>query len=176
MKYSRDLPSRLQETFIEALSDPNRLALDSEIALLQTRISELLQGLDVAASADAWEYARQLKNEMMAAIRRQDSATQRLKLQELSEVLDKGHSDAQSWEQIGRFTERLRKVKETEIKRVTLAQETITKAQFMAMLVQVAGIIRENVGDPLVITRISNEFARLMGPTTGTAPDTGDSN
>lgn len=163
-RYSRNLPDRLQGHFLDYLTDPNKLALDSEIALLQTRITELITKLDVEGSAQAWAKAKQVKNDMLFANRRRDAMAFSEKLQELSNLLDKGVEDFQSWEQIGHFIDRLRKVQEAEVKRIQAAQETMSHQEAMAFLTAIAGILRREIKDPQTLTRLTNEFAKLSGP------------
>ena len=56
--YSKDLPTRLADRFRKAMRDPNLLACTSEVALLDSRIGEILGSLPESLSAvdrDGWD-------------------------------------------------------------------------------------------------------------------------
>ncbi len=58
-RYSRYVPRKLATTFARALVDPDLLALDKDLALLEVRIDGLLHAVGGGASAetaDAWEH------------------------------------------------------------------------------------------------------------------------
>lgn len=56
--YSKDLPTRLADRYTQALADPDLIACASEVALIDSRIGEILSSLPADLSAvdrDAWE-------------------------------------------------------------------------------------------------------------------------
>jgi hypothetical protein len=59
-RHSRYLPTRLASRYQQALSDPDLLSLRDEVALLDTRISTVVEALEAGESAEGWAEIRGL--------------------------------------------------------------------------------------------------------------------
>src|SRR5438105_15788682 len=80
-RYSKFLPRRLAARYEEALKDEQLLDLSHELALLETRLCDLLGGLDTIAGPETWLRASELWTQAKAA-----NGLQSLSREELAEL------------------------------------------------------------------------------------------
>src|SRR5262249_11451887 len=120
-RFSKFLPVRLADRAAELLRDPDYLELKNDIALLDTRISELLERLDEPANGAASTKARAL-NEKAKRGGTEGAAARR----ELDELLEHGAADTDHWQEISQLLEQRRKLAEAETKHLALRQQFIT--------------------------------------------------
>jgi len=106
-RYSKDLPERLTAKYEARLLDPNLLSQRHEIAVLQTRLQELLARVD-SQEAGAWFKAiRKAKDE---AVAEPDVVKKQAKLNHLLRLIDRGAEEWMIWDDIDRVLERHRRI------------------------------------------------------------------
>src|SRR5262249_61987690 len=98
-RYSRYLPANLLETYERTLADPDRIALADELALLDSRIAQLIGRLDREGGA-SWLAAHATFEHLRTALRRGGSDGASSYLDELGAILKTGAGEHRAWQQL----------------------------------------------------------------------------
>ena len=176
-KYSKYLPDRLMERFLASTSDPDILSMQSEIALMDARIEDLLGRADTGESGATWTRALKEFMELETAIRTGDSAEAAGWLNALRETIDKGLDDYHNWQEIQQVGESRRRMVETERKRLETIQAMIPVSDAMLLMRAIVESVKRRVSDPATLTLIKNDIFKLTDMTPKTIIDvTGGSN
>ena len=157
-RYSKYLPSRLTERYQAALDDRELLVLRDEIALVDARISDLLQRAETGDSAEFWEDLQKTIDacdkvpiDPMPAVR---------------ELVQHASEHYSTWSSVQIALEQRRRLVESERKRLVEAQQIITVEQAMALLAAVVEVIRGHVTDRETLAAISQAVRQLMAANT----------
>lgn len=157
---SKHLPTRLLDTFFEAMENPDILNGTEDIATLQARIRELLaRQRDNLPPAEIWGqlgnlFKKYRQQEHTAATGQtagqRKNAMQKMMdtLNEIEAIIIKGYFERETWQEITGLTEQIRKLRETERRRLKDAEQMITPAQFNTLLVQFIQTVKLNVRNP----------------------------
>lgn len=159
--YSDALPPRLRKRYIETLNDPNRLALDEQMAVLEARTEDLLTRVDTGESGQIWIDLQSAWGEMAAARRRKDAEATAEALERIGRLISRGYADHRAWADVRDTIQDLRRVKESERKRLVEAQETLTLQQAMALVTALQESIKRNVTDPHIRDAIRTDIIRI---------------
>src|ERR1051325_11072967 len=167
--YSAYLPGRFAQLF-ESLEGRDLLDLSEDIKLLSTRILDVAQRVDAGESGARWKRALDLFKSLDLLNRLSDSKELKQQLDELTDLLQAGVSDAEAWEQIEELVVKKTKVVESQRKRAVEAHEMLAAQDARAMMRAITeGLkraIEEHVTDPEVKRKVfvaaSSEFARLV--------------
>lgn len=143
------------------MADPHILDLNEDIALVDTRLGELLGKIDTGETASTWLALSGAYIALRAAIQRKDTTTITAQLAALDRLITEGGSDYAVWEDIGRALEQRRKLVESENKRRKDMQEFITSQQALAIMGAVVGIIKQHVTDDKQLQAISRAIDAL---------------
>lgn len=159
-RHSKYIPIGIMDTYHEHLADENKLVLDSEIALVDVRISEIVEGLGDYDSADLWYKLYDRKREYQSA----KDEIERLKaLTAILELIEMGASYTSKWAEIYASIEQRRKLVESERKRLVEAQQTIQVDQALILVTALLNAVKSNVSDKNALIAIQSEFNRLVG-------------
>lgn len=159
-RHSKYLPIGLMDTYHEHLSDGDRLILDSEIALLDVRMAEVLESLGDYEGSSAWLQLYTLKAKYRDA---KNEADQLALLREIFDVIDMGASHVSKWNEIGGLIEQRRKVVESERKRLVEAEQVIDVNRAMVLVTALLAAVKTHVKDPTARVAIQAEFNQLVG-------------
>jgi hypothetical protein len=131
-RYSKYMPARLSERYTIALADEKMLEQREEIALLGTRLQELLSQLTDMSQRDAlWQKLGKLWGELMTAAREGKKEKQQETANEIEALINGAPNDTAVWLEIQEVIEQRRKVVESERKRMVEAQEFVSVEQAM---------------------------------------------
>jgi hypothetical protein len=166
-RYSRYLPPRLAERFSESLADPDLLNLNREIALVDSRMEDLLKRVDSGESGRIWDALRTLNRDLRDAQRRRDSVMVAETMEEISKTISAGNADYAAWGEIASLVNQRRGLVESERRRLLDMQNMVTAEQAMLLIAAVVDSIRRNVNDRHVLAAISDDISRLTSATTG---------
>lgn len=170
---SKHLPTRLLDSFFEALDHPDVLNGTDDIALLETRRNELLGRLDQnLPPAAGWAKIAELfqtyrKKEQLALTTQSRPLAQRYMgeaqkaLGEAEDLIIQGYYADQTWVEIGKIQEQKRKLTETEQRRRKEAEQVISPEQFKTLLVHIIKIIRDETVDKQALRRIEDRLMAL---------------
>jgi hypothetical protein len=160
-RYSKHLPERLAGRYSEALADVKLLELGDEVALIGTRLGELVERIDTGESAQRWKALQTAYTNLKAATRSGDKLEFVAAMAALEVAIEAGGQDYQTWREIVELTEQRRKLSESERKYQIAAQQMITAERAMVLLAAVVDVIRRHVDDREVLSLISSELRAL---------------
>ena len=162
-KYSKYLPHRMLARYHEAEADEDLLALRADIALIDTRLVDLLQRVDDGESGQLWRALHRAYATVEAARRGGDVAALHVALDGLSGLIERGYADQGAWSEVMGLIERRRKLVESERKRQIEAQQMIAVADAMALMGILIQSVKEHVTDPVALRAVTESFLRLTG-------------
>lgn len=154
-RYSKYLPDRLTSRYETAVNDPQLLELNHEIALIDSRLSDLLSRVDSGETGQLWQGVAKAWQSYRS---KQDDET----AVQLDTLIKKGHDDYQAWNEIQTVVEQRRRLVESERKRLVEAQQYVTAVQAMTMIGNVLAIIKDNVTDRKTLQAISQGINQLV--------------
>ena len=166
-RYSKFLPERLIGRYGEARADPELLALRDEIALVDVRLTELLQRLETGETAGKWARLAATYGDLKAAQVERDVGGTAAALQKLGTIIEGEACEDVVWGDIIALLDQRRKLVESERKRLVEMQQMITVEQALALLARIQQVILDNVSDRGIISAISAEFKRIAVADTG---------
>ena len=160
-RYSKYVPGRLLERYQQSVDDPELLNMRQDIALLDARLSDLLQRVDTGEAQKLWEEARKCRDEAMRYMNNEDYGGVVLALEKLDRAIGDGLADYDAWNEVQSLLDQRRKLVEAEQKRLVAMQQMITAEQAMTFATALLEAVRKNVTDRAAITAIQAEFIRL---------------
>ena len=181
-RYSKYVPSRLLDRYEQAASDPELLNLSEEIALVDSRISELLESVDAGESGRLWRGLSGLRRKFLDAQRAQDQEGMAAALSEILNGIGRGAQDWERWGEIADFLERRRRLVESEQKRRIAMHLVVKVEQAVDAMNQIADAVRdavlEHVDDGavrrLVLSDVQSSLDRYLAGSVPRQVDGGD--
>lgn len=170
-RYSKDLPSRLAERYVEAIADEDLLALNDEIAVTTARIGDLMSRADFGESGTWFKQLNKTLDDLQVATLTKDDKKQFVAQQQLTGLIRDGGEIADTWSELTSLFDTRRRLVETERRRRVDMQQMITAEQMMTLLGAVTGILKEYVEDRHVLNAIAAELRRLISRGTRGEPD-----
>lgn len=168
-RYSTDLPTRLASSFDRMMEGSGEhVVLESELAVLRVHLADLLHRVDSGESGRLVANLQSAWREFSAANRANDADRMQAALADLGHLVTRAAADHAAWQDVGQTIERIRRLSETEQRRITSGQRSITEAQMVATLAVFTSAVREVVHDPAQLEAIRARFASgmtLMGVT-----------
>lgn len=162
-KYLTAIPSRLRSGYEAARKRSDLLELNNEIALLDTRLADVLSRVDTGEAGKLWNDLQtaltafqNAKAKGLAGVPEMNS-----RLAEIEGLIHRGAGDWAAWHEISRLLEQRRKLVESERKRAVEQQEVITSQQAYLLFNALLSVIHEHVTDRDTRARIQSEFIRL---------------
>jgi len=172
--YSRDLPTRLAARYNAARNDPDLKRVDDDLALLSTRLAEVLLKLDTGEAGAIWAALRRVHADLRVARSQGYEDALNDGLTQIGALIERGAADYQQWSEIARLAEQRRKLLETDAKLMLVQQQYITAEQLMLIGGNLQRAVYENVTDPNTLAAIGRAFAAIMGYTNIRALPVGD--
>lgn len=183
-RHTKYMPKGMLEKYQEYVSDPALLALNTEVAIADARISELIERLDaggggadaVKAVVKAFDLASDAAEEVA---RDPDFETiGRLKetMQDLGAAIGAMSEGDGLWKEIEGWLDTRRKLARTETQRIAAAHNVYTADQVMALCAHFVALVKENVSDRSALQGIQSGINRLvaansMGPQRAGPPE-----
>jgi hypothetical protein len=170
-RHSKYLPSALLERYQTAIGDPGLISLRDEVALLDGRITQLLETVGDTGNLRLWKEARTRLDAFKGAGAKKGSVgAARQALQQLDDLIDAGLSDAATWEELRETLEARRKMAESETKRLKDLHQTVTVEQAMMLMAVLVDEVRKHVTDRNALAAIAAQVVRLTGQRSGETP------
>jgi hypothetical protein len=160
-RYSKVLPARLLEGYLDARSDPELLSLKDEVAVVSSRIIELAGRLDGTDTPALWL-------ELREALAQHEKGTPGA-MDTIRNLIARGATDAERWGALNdAFQDKLRLVR-AEWKRCQDLQVTMTAENVTVLVMALLDAVIRHVSDAKTRHLIAQEFAKLTGsePTRG---------
>ena len=160
-RYSKDLPTRLLADYERALQDSDLLELRSEIALLDSRLSDLLQRVDTGEAGALWKQLNHLYDDFIEASRREDRSTANRALVSMQDIIQRGRDDYAAWDEVKAVIEDRRRLVETERKRMLDMQLMVRSDRFMLFVTALASSVKKHIKDRDTLAAISRDIAEI---------------
>lgn len=161
-KYSKYMPKRLLESYQNCREDAEILSLNDDIALTESRVTDVLSRVDTAESGALWDELSKTAQDFKVARRANDTERVGQLLEDILKLIAKGKGDRENWREIGDLLERKRKLSESQLKLLTTKQEFISRQQAIQFVGAIVAVVKENVDDPAVKRKISAGIQSLM--------------
>jgi hypothetical protein len=158
---SKYLPARLQETYLTSMQDKELLALRHEISVVDARIDDLFQRVDIGESGHLWLKTRELLIQLRSVLIKWDTNKLHELLITLDDLVHIGITDYAAWNEISNSIELRRRLVETERKRLVDMQQMITAEQAIDVIGAITTAVKENVTDPTILRRIQTAIIRI---------------
>lgn len=160
-RYSKYLPSELDTIYREALANPELIEMGDHIALLESRMQQLLAGTAEGNPQPKWSQIRDLFAELSTALLSGDAEKVNPALEQMQGLVDAGMKWDTTWNQIGDLMEQLRKLTDTEVKRKKELNQMIPVERVVIMMAAVATAVKRNVKDPDQVAAVYRELDML---------------
>ncbi len=164
-RYSKYLPARLADRYHEAAQDPELLALRDDIALLDSRLAELVQRVDTGESSELWESFKKTLRAYGKVRTARDRDKGDAAWGTVLDVLADADQDYSAWAEVISLIDLRSKLSERERKRLSDMQQMMTAEQAMTLLGAVAGVIKKHVHDRNTLAAITADLRTIStGP------------
>jgi hypothetical protein len=171
-KHSKYLPERMIARYDEARADREFLALQEDIALIDSRISDVLQRVDTGDCGENWkalgmavrefnEFERKAKNTINPQKQAEWTAERDERMRMICVLVEAGLSDYKNWQELGCWLEKRRVTVESEQKRLVAMKELATSDQVAQLFGGIARAVHIYVTDPDEKSNLSREMDKL---------------
>lgn len=143
--YGRNLQGELRDMYIEAMTDPEFLSVQPEIAALATRSGQLMKDLGDTDYLSVATGIRQAIRKMHKAASEEDTLVMLLASREIEDQLTAVADDKRRWDEIASISGRLGRLSETERKRIIEAQKVITVQEMYVLQQESLASIRDAI-------------------------------
>ena len=159
-RYSKHLPTGLQDRYHAALEDDTLLTLTDEIALLDARLSQLIERVDTGEAGSLWKAAKGAFADLQLWMQTKNSELMSEALSELSGILGRGTSDYAAWESIQSTIQQRRALVESQRKREIELQLNLSIVSATEMATYLGLSIHKHAN--LIPPGIREEFLALV--------------
>lgn len=143
-KYSKYAPARLLERYEAALTDPEYGSLRDSVALVDARISELLEAYGEGSSTEIWSQLIDSWMDFTRAISNGDTTRQTILLGHIDQLIRQGSTIEKTWNDIGNALEARRKLVDTDMRNRVAASQNITVEQALALVSMMLEVMKES--------------------------------
>lgn len=162
-RYSKFLPSKLDEMYCEARSNPDILDMREHIALLEARMQEILEESTSEGTAPKWSEVAEIFAEIETALLCAETDKVVAAMERMHKILDDGKRWDRTWVQVTDLMEQLRKMSDTDIKRQKDLNLMVPVERVVILMAAVATAVKRHVTNPGEIQAVYNELAMLHG-------------
>lgn len=160
----KTLPARMQAAYEASLNDPAILDLKSSVALIDSRILDLITRVDTKESGAAWKAVERAFTDLVTAIRADDKRGQSAALSELDQMIRLGKGDADIWSEITRLADDRRKHVETQQRLEMAGERAVPIAELVTMMGAFLNLAQTVISNPEEKRRFSDGVERLIAP------------
>jgi hypothetical protein len=154
-RYSKFLPERLVQKYMQISSDTEIMDMRTRVELLETRIVEIVDHLDEQGSFEIFKelkksfemYEHYVQLSRSASPDRQKEYSQRAaeNLNKVSILIRKGMDDGNMWREISDLTESIRKLADTEQRQIKTMESAVMVDRVMVFATAMASIVRDTI-------------------------------
>jgi hypothetical protein len=162
--YSKLLPQGLRKSYLKVLSDPETLNATEEVALLRTRIGQLVSRLQTGETGSVWGDLQAAYSELSAVVRSPEPDPVRFgeAFKQLGDVINRGADIETVWAELYDVVDQKTTVAAREHKRMVDLQAYITSERALALITAIMHSVVRNVPDLQARTRISHDVRALI--------------
>lgn len=162
---SRHLPTRLLSKYEEAIQDPELMSLETDIAMVQMRMNDLLTQLDEGGAGKIMFEVDDALKSFKDANEDGDHKAMKESWRRLEEAIERGKGEAGTWAELYAMRDQKRKLTLAEAKRLQTMDQLIKVTQVNLLIAALLDSVRKNVTDKTALANISRDFVQLtQGP------------
>lgn len=174
-RYSKLLPSQLASSYRRAARDPNLLELRQDVALVDARIAQLVEGLSGGESGETWKRLGHAWNTMVRSqAAREDLPALKQYLVEIGNLVARGAEGASAesaiWGDVTDLLHLRRRLVDSERKRLVDLQQMVDKQQLLVFVGLLFEVVSKHVADRATLASIIADVGRLTGAGGGDLP------
>jgi hypothetical protein len=163
--WAETVPARMRENYAAqhaAMDKLDELTAINHIALIDSRILDLLENVDAGATARLWLDVRQTWQDFKIAQNTGDVPGLHAANAKLDGIINHGASDAAAWEEIGRQVDRALRARDSEVRRRTAGHDMIRLDRLDHIKRQLVEILASEVEDQATLMRIASRIGQVM--------------
>ena len=162
-RYKQFLPEKLAKLYEEALSRPDLLELENQIAVIDAKIMTTFEEAE-GKSLPSW-------GDILTEVARlRDPDLGQAAITNLEQWARDGADHDAKWQQVQGMMEQQRKLVETEIRRKKELNLMIPVDRIMLLMASIADVIKRHVKDPATLAQIKREMGQLLNANAGQRP------
>jgi hypothetical protein len=154
--YSEGLPYDLIDAFETARADPELLQLRDEIALVQTRIKQLIQRLTTGEAQTRWKDVKDTFRSLKRAQAQQDKVGYAEAIDDLGRLLSDADQDYRVWDDLYKAMHMQGRLIAQEQKRLMDMNALVSADQAVGFVTEVMQIVAANVTDKRALQTIED--------------------
>ncbi len=157
-KWTNALPQHLLDRYTTSDTDSQYRSLRSEIALLDARIEDLLQGLGTGSSPANWKKLNETYRRVLESLESRNADDQAHAFTDLDILIAKGNADTINWANIQALIEQRRRLIDCEYRGDMLKRMYIHQQEVIDYADALLEIVRRHLPEPETQAAISAEF------------------
>ncbi len=154
--------SRISDLYHEALADPDLTSMNDHIALLDARMSEVLER-SIDDTVPEWHEFVTAVGELEEAWVKEDKKAVQAAITILHRIVEAGQKWDTTWNQVTGLMDNIRKLADTEIKRKKDLGMMIPIDRVVALMVAVGHSVKARVSNIEEVEKVFGDIARLHG-------------
>jgi hypothetical protein len=149
LRSADNLPKHLQGDMVRALSDPDQLNLNHEIAMTDTHIARIKEALDTGFDDAAWKRMKNLADKLEYSLEN-DPEQSEIIAKQLILAVKTGSGERTVWREYHTVEEARRKLVETASKRELQLKTLLKGDQIIALVTSMAATARDSISKHIV--------------------------
>jgi hypothetical protein len=161
-RYVPSLPGGLMAAYEEAVSDPELLNITDEIALVQSRIHQLLEKLE---SQESFTRIKEIKTEWgnyKRALKREDTVAAGEAMRKLNHYIGEADHEYLVWEDLYKALGMRARLTKQEQKRRMEMHTLISTEEAISFVTEVMLVVKEHVTEDKVKAEIYNDVMKIL--------------
>lgn len=169
-RHSRYLPTRLISRYEEAVADPELLTLKDDIALIDTRLSEVINALNTGESKQAWEVLAYGWGAFADGWKDMAPDDMEASVERISGVIKNGLAESYVWNEIRALVKERADLVSNERKRLVELQQYVTTEKALLFVHAVMASVKKHVPDQAALAAIAADLHALSDVRGGSEP------
>lgn len=161
-RYSKHIPTRLAAKYHESQSDPDLLNLRSEIALLDSRMADVLEAVSNGEAGELWKRLKEALAEYDKCRGKNAEAERHDAFNQIRWLVNEGYQEYMSWMEIRTIAEDRRRLVDSERSRLKDMQQMITSERAALLIGALTASIRKHVTDRDALAAIAADLRALV--------------
>jgi hypothetical protein len=170
-RYEKFIPKRLAEKYLESVNDPEIIALNDDIALIETRIKQLIDNIDKDEPPPVWDEVNEVFVNFLMYDRLGDTIKRAEALLLLTLMFDREKSERKAWDEIFERLGQVARFRSEERKRRMDMKSLLDAEKAMDMVSNLLAAVHEAAEEVLedeeTINRLylatGQRFVRITG-------------
>lgn len=161
-RYSKYLPAQLQDRYQEAVSDPDILSLNEDVALLRSLVFKHLESMSTGDTHPSWKLAYSALQKLKKAIATGDAVDLLAAMEEIEAVITPNYRAAVAEDKVTGYIDQLGRIADKERRLLIDRQQVITVERMMLMITAIAAIVKQHVDDRNTLRDIQTDIQGLL--------------